>query len=325
MRVKLWGVRGSLPTASAPVVVETQVRALLTEILNSSLEPGTALDRFFAAQPATKIGGYGGNTSCVEIKTDRASIIIDSGSGIRALGQELMRGPLGAGRGEVHIFFTHFHWDHIIGLPFFAPVFRPGNEIHLYAVQPDLEKIIRTLFQKPFFPVPFEVVPSNIEFHRLEPRVPIMIGDLSLTPYQLDHPDPCWGFRITNGKRVFSYCVDTECVRTSAEDLGADLPLYQGIDAMVFDAQYTLAQAAERVNWGHSAAPIGLDIAMREGIKRMYFAHHDPFSSDVQIAAAEAATRAYHENQIKANQKAGRSYHDVHWEFAQEGLVIRLD
>jgi len=88
------------------------------------------------------------------------------------------------------------------------------------------------------------------------------------------------GYRIENGGKVFSHCVDTECTRVSREELGEDLPLYQNVDLMLFDAQYTLMESIERVNWGHAAASLGLDIAMREGVKRVLFMHHDPASTD---------------------------------------------
>ncbi len=151
-----------------------------------------------------------------------------------------------------------------------------------------------------------------------------MVGDIELTPYQLDHPDPCWGFKIKNAGKTFSLCVDTECTRASAEAMGPDLPLYQGVDAMLFDGQYTLAEAAERVSWGHSTASIGLDIAMREGIKEIYFAHHDPSLSDKSIADSEKQAREYYESQLKTERRAGRGAHEVDWSFAYEGLVISL-
>lgn len=258
------------------------------------------------------------------MSTPAQSIIIDGGSGIRGLGYELMNGACGKGQGEVHIFFTHFHWDHLIGLPFFTPIFVPGNRIHVYGVQPDLEKVFRVVFQKPFFPVPYESLGASIEYHQLEPRKPFQLGDLTLTPYQLDHPDPCWGYRIESGGKVFSHCVDTECSRASREELGQDLPLYQGVDLMLFDAQYTIMESIEKVNWGHASASVGLDLGMREGIKRMLFMHHDPASSNEKIADSESQAAQYYKNRVKDFRKTDTSFHEVAWEFAYEGMTVEI-
>jgi len=261
---------------------------------------------------------------CVEVATETCQIIIDGGSGIRPLGHRLMGGPSGMGKAEIHILFTHFHWDHLIGLPFFVPLFIPGNKIHVYSVQDDLETVFHTVFKKPYFPVPFESLGADIIFHRLEPRKQQTIGDIKFTPYQLDHPDPCWGYRFEHRGKVYSHCVDTECTRISQEDLGPDLPLYQNVDVMVFDAQYSLLEATEKINWGHAAATFGLDLAMREGIKKIFFVHHDPAASDSKVHEAESQSREYYEARLKSSRELGKPLHEVEWSFAIEGLKIQV-
>ncbi len=235
-----------------------------------------------------------------------------------------MTGPCGRGQGELHIFFTHFHWDHLIGLLFFTPIFIPGNKIHVYAVQPELHDIFRVLFRKPFFPVQLEQLGATIEYHQLEPRQPFQLGDITVTPYQLDHPDPCWGYKCEAGGKSFSHCVDTECIRTSREDLGPDLPLYQNIDLMIIDAQYTVMEAFEKINWGHASARKGIDIAMRENIKRVLFMHHDPGASMGKIAAAETQARLYYEHRMETAAGSGRNLHAVEWSFSYEGQTVDL-
>lgn len=324
MRIKIWGARGSLPSPIAPSAIEEQVRALFESFFDEGNKAKGDLDAFLSSRTRERLGGYGGNTPCIEIRTAQSQVIIDGGSGIRPLGYELMKGPCGAGKGEIHLFFTHFHWDHLIGLPFFTPIFIPGNQIHLYAVQPDLPQVFEALFKKPYFPVPLKELGATLHYHRLEPRKPLKIGDVSLTPYQLDHPDPCWGFRVESGNKAYAHCVDTECTRVSREQLGPDLPLYQNVDLMVFDAQYTLMETIEKVNWGHAAASLGIDIAMREGVKHVLFMHHDPASSNEKIAAAEAQARRYYENQLKASKRSGTKLHEVEWSFTYEGQEIEV-
>lgn len=321
MRIKIWGARGSLPSPLTPQALEAQIRNAVVDFSTSSTKN---VDEFLKNLPRHRFGGYGGNTPCIEVQTDGASVVVDGGSGIRLLGYELLNGPCGRGMGEVHLVFTHFHWDHLIGLPFFTPLFIPGNKIHVYAVQNDLPEVFRTLFKKPYFPVGLGDLGAEIIYHELPARKPTLIQGISVTPYQLDHPDPCWGYRFEHKGRVYAHCVDTECTRVSREQLGPDLPLYQGVDLMVFDAQYTLMESIERVHWGHAAASLGLDLALREGIKRVLFMHHDPASSSEKIAAAEAQAQRYYDNQMRAAKKAGEVLPEVEWSFAYEGLVTEV-
>jgi phosphoribosyl 1,2-cyclic phosphodiesterase len=313
-----------LPAPLPPVSIERRIQAAIEHFLEQGLSSKADVARFVAGLPVHQAGGYGGNTPCVEIQGGQDRIIIDAGSGIRPLGYELLSGPCGKGQGEVHLLFTHFHWDHLIGLPFFTPIFIPGNTIHVYAVQPDLPDVFRTVFRKPYFPLNLEQLGAKIVYHRLEPRKPHRFGELEVTPYQLDHPDPCWGFKVERGGKAVAHCVDTECTRMSREALGPDLPLYQNLDLMIFDAQYTLMETIEKVNWGHAAASLGVDIALRERVKHVLFMHHDPASTDEKISQAEAQARKYFALQEKNAKRVGESFPSVEWSFAREGMVVEL-
>ncbi len=324
--VKIWGSRGSLPAPYVPGDLQKHILELFYDYFDWKVgRRGKAnLKKFLDLQPIHRFGGYGGNTPCVEVYSKNQQLIIDGGSGLRPLGYEMMKGPCGTGRGEVHLLFTHFHWDHLIGLPFFTPFFIRGNKIHVYSVQSDLKEVFQTVFRKPFFPIQLEKLAASIEYHTLQPRQTVSFNDMQVTPYQLDHPDPCWGYRIECDGRVYAHCVDTECTRVSRAELGPDLPLYQGVDLMLFDAQYTLMETIEKVNWGHAAASLGLDIAMREGIKRVVFVHHDPASADEKIAAAENQALHYYENQLKRAREIEPYLHPVDWQFGYEGLTLRV-
>lgn len=322
MKVKLWGIRGSLPTPHTPQQIEDKISGILQ--LFAAQPQSTSPQEFLRTLSPDQVGGYGGHTACLQFSSATTSVIVDGGSGIKSLGDELMKGPFAKGQGEAHILMTHFHWDHLIGLPFFTPVFVPGNVIHFYAVQKDLEENIRNLFKKPTFPVPFERLPAKIQFHTLAPRKAFTIGDMAITPYQLDHPDPCYGYRFECGGKAIAHCVDTEATRVSREDLGADLKLYQNADLMIFDAQYSFLEATEKVDWGHASGPVGIDLALREGVKQVLFIHHDPSASDQKIAKIESQTRAYYEACLKAAGTLGTNIKPLEWCFAREGMLISI-
>jgi phosphoribosyl 1,2-cyclic phosphodiesterase len=323
--VKFWGVRGSLPSPQHPSQIEAKLRHVIERFANDPTARADAKG-FIESLPHEIKGGYGGNTACVEVRSpDHAQrFIIDAGSGLRELGGEWMANGFAKEPRETHLLFTHFHWDHLIGLPFFTPLFLKGQTVHLYAVQPDLEEVVRTIFKKPFFPVPFETLLSKIVFHRLEPRKKFKLEGFDVTPYQLDHPDPCWGYRVERDGKVYAHCVDSEATRVTREDLGLDAALYENADLMLFDAQYTMMEAVEKMNWGHSAAPIGLDIGLRENIKHVLFAHHDPGATDEKIVDAERQTREYLNAYTEQQRRAGKTVRTIEWGFAREGQDVTL-
>lgn len=323
MKVRLWGVRGSLPTPSTPEQIRKQLENVLAQFerareANADITARTFLDTL----PPYLVGGYGGNTSCAEVTHGSSRLIIDAGSGLKAFSDYIMNSD--PGLNEFHLYFTHFHWDHLIGLPFFVPMYAKGKTVHIYAVHDDLEHSLRTLFRKPNFPVPYEVVKNQIRLHRVAPHQKFKVGDLQVTPFQLDHPDPCWGARVEAGGKSLAWAVDTEATRTSTETLGADIGLYKEADLLVFDAQYSFSEALEKINWGHSSAPIGIDLAIRENIKTVIFAHHDPAASEEHIHQAEEQTRQYFAELIKARRRAGLPIPNLLWRFAREGDMIEL-
>ena len=324
VRLKFWGVRGSIPSAPLPHQWTRDFEELMRGFFRAGFHRSEQISDYLKTLPVPVVGGYGTSTTCVEFKAGSQSILLDGGSGIRQFSDTEMTGPAAHGKAEYHIFMTHFHWDHLIGLPFFAPHFIKGNIINYYAVQPELEEMIRGKFRKPYFPVPFDALSADIRFHQLEPRKALKVGEISLTPYRLDHPDPCWGYRVEAGSKAYSHCVDTEGTRSTAEELGPDLPLYRDADLMYFDAQYTLPELADKANWGHSASQIGLDIAFRENIKRVLFAHHDPGATTSQIQQLERQTQAYCDWRKKVAADHGLRLPSVDWAFAYEGLEIEL-
>jgi phosphoribosyl 1,2-cyclic phosphodiesterase len=318
MKLKIWGSRGSIPSPLTPREVEQKVINNLQDFCNSPYFADKNLAQFLSTRTLAFKSTFGGNTTCVEISHDTQSLIIDGGSGLRLKGIELMAGDCGKGKGEVHIYQTHFHWDHLMGIPFFIPLFVPGNNIHFYSVDPKLEEAIKLIFTKPYFPVPFTALGAKVHFHQLKPREKNIINGLEVTPYLLDHPDPCWGAKVSDGKKNYAHVVDNEGKRVKEAALGADFPLYQNIDLMYFDAQYGFSDMLKRVDWGHSSSFIGMDMAFREKIKKVIFTHHDPMASDLDLNRMLESNVAYYQSQISQQD------HRFQWEFAYDGMEAEV-
>lgn len=324
MHIKFWGVRGSLPSTLIPQNWALHFEGLMRGFFSAGHRDVSHIGKYIQDLGLAQVGGYGTATTCVELRTPKTQLIIDGGSGIKSLSDEIMSGTTSVTKGHFHIYMTHFHLDHIMGLPFFAPHFVPGNTIHYYSVDEKLETVIRELFRKPLFPVPFEALQAKIVFHKLEPRKPFVLGDMTLTPYKLDHPDPCWGVKVEHAERAYAHCVDTEGTRVTREELGEDLPLYQNVDVMFFDAQYTFPELAEKANWGHSAAQVGLEIAIREAIPHVFFAHHDPGADIRQIQDLKRQTNEYYKICQKRIRERGEPSPNINWDFVYEGLTIDI-
>lgn len=324
LKIKYWGVRGSIPSANSPSENIYELQKHMLAFFKAGYSKAEHIEEFIESMSIPRLGGFGSATTCVQAYTENASLLIDAGSGLRRYSDFLNKNKQNSIPKVFHIYLTHFHWDHLLGLPFFSPLFSGNFEVNFYAVEDDLESAIKLKFSRPFFPVAYEALRSKIKFIKLKPRVPYPIGDMTITPYRLDHPDPCWGLKVEHSGKVYSHCVDTEGTRTSREELGIDLPLYQNVDLMYFDAQYTFPELAEKANWGHSAAQIGLDIAIREAIPKVIFAHHDPGANTSDLYNLIAQTREYYTWRKQTAETNHQLFHEVKWRFAYEDLSITI-
>src|SRR5215831_10353152 len=257
MRVKFWGVRGSTPTPQA-------------ENLR-----------------------YGGNTSCVEVRLGDAIYIFDCGTGFRSLGRHLQREF--AGRPvSAHVFVSHFHWDHIQGLPFFRPLYDSSENhffFHSSSRNRSLKRVMEEQMAAPYFPVDMTEMKAGRDFYDIEQgRVPF--GDVTVEAKWLNHPQGCMGFRLETKSGVLVYATDNE--PGNAEFDKNVRKLAAGADILIYDAQYLPDEyEAHKRGWGHSHWREAVNVVMESGAKNLILFHHDPDHDDACIDKVVKEARNY--------------------------------
>jgi len=254
----------------------------------------------------------GGNTSCVEVTGGGSRVILDAGSGIRALGDALMK------RGEhkrVHLLLSHVHWDHVMGIPFFAPLYIPGSEVvigagplerdHASGARLPLREVLKRQMTPPLFPIDFDAVGERVVTVDIEPDSAFMIGQLEITISSLSHPDPVCAYRVSFGGRSVVYATDTEHEEGKLDE--RLVRLCRGADVLIYDAQFTPEEYRGEVGpskkgWGHSTFEAGAAVARAAGVKTLALFHHDPRRTDEGVAEIVQRARAVFPNTVAARE-----------------------
>jgi phosphoribosyl 1,2-cyclic phosphodiesterase len=313
MRVHFWGVRGSLPAPQLPSQIKSKISAILEQVTPEDIESPASRERFLAGLPPWLFGTVGGNSPCVSVSlgSPKEHIVFDCGSGIRELGIAMCReNPK---PDHYHVFFSHFHWDHLQGLPFFNPAYDPSVLVDFYSPARDLEKILSNQMVAPYFPVRLENMGAHKRFHLIE--TPLRIGNVTIQCKKMNHPGDSYCYMVTeNGKR-FIYATDTELTASDFMKTEANAAFFQNADLIVLDCQYTLGEAIDKYNWGHSAFSLAVDFAANWGVKHLVMFHHDPTYNDRKLYNILQSARWYLE---RMNIKG------IELTLATEGLEISL-
>jgi phosphoribosyl 1,2-cyclic phosphodiesterase len=265
------------------------------------------------ASPGRDMVGVGGNTSCVEVRFGDEVLILDAGTGIRALGDQLLRERVE----HVSLLLSHLHWDHIQGLPFFLPAWLPSSRLDVIGAASTssphigLEESLSMQMQPPHFPVRLSDMGALLAFRQIESGQELTIGEVKVTARRLNHPGGVTGYRIEAGGRAIVYATDTEhdaCPDPYLVKLAkdADLLVY---DAMYTEREYRGESGPSKVGWGHSTWEAGVAVADAARVGRLVLFHHDPQRTDREVAAIEA-----HADLVRPGTIAAR-----------EGLVLELE
>ncbi len=313
IRVRFWGVRGSIPT------------------------------------PGDKTVRYGGNTSCIEIRYGEGNdidtignlIIVDAGTGIRLLGDRLMGDRAATGRPVVaSLFLTHTHWDHIMGFPFFTPIYVPGTRLDMYgpvALQGEsLQSLMSNQLSYQYFPVRLGELAADIRYRELREEKMELGGGMTVRTKYLNHPVLCLGYRFEYGGSAVCTAFDTETFRNlfagdpSTPGYDADAAaegeavareendrvreFYRGADLLIHDAQYTAPEyEARRRGWGHTTFEDAVENGVAAAVKHLVLFHHDPERGDLQL------------DEILAAHRKTPAEHGFTLDLPREALVVDLD
>jgi len=293
MKFKFWGVRGSIPT------------------------PGPLTNK------------YGGNTTCIEIRTDNNDLIIlDAGTGIYQLTQELLaQMPINA-----HVLITHTHWDHIQGLPFCTPIYIPDNKITIYGGQDlktggGIERALKIQMQHSFFPIEEHELKADVRYKTVKAGQQFTIAEAIITPVLLNHPVINFGYRIDcDGGSLFftgdyeqqpniytpedrEYLEFQQMVDERVDEL---VDIIRGVDVLIIDSSFTEQEYEHKKNWGHGTYNSAIELAKKAQVKQLYFTHHEPTRTDTELDAIYA--------------KLLKNNHNIGFELlvAQEGIEVEI-
>lgn len=273
LKVKFWGVRGSI------------------------------------ACPSAKHIGYGGNTSCLEIKVGDRRLVLDAGTGIRGLGQTFLKDDISS----IHILLTHTHWDHINGFPFFVPAYDPRRSVHIMAGHlrggEGIQNVLAAQMDNPMFPVPLSAMQAKMRFEDFEAGMGFDIyHDVHVRTAPLNHPNGSTGYRIEHAGHSICYVTDTEHVPGKMDQ--NILGLIEGSDLVIYDSTYTEEEFPSKIGWGHSTWNEGVKLCREAGAKSLAIFHHEPEHDDEFMTKLGEAAKKEWDGAFVAREGVELSYGD---------------
>ena len=288
MKVRFWGVRGSIPAPLTPEQVRSRIASVIARVRPSDLESARTRDLFLAGLPASLFGTVGGNTTCLEVRTDPVRDFL--------------------------LLLTHFHWDHLQGIPFFRPGWVKGNRITFASPMPSLERVLRDQMKPPYFPVTMDAMGAELAFRRLEGDA-VRLGSAVIQWKRMNHPGGSYAYRIAENGKVVIFATDSEVTDREFQGREENRAFFERADLLILDSQYTLEESFSKFDYGHTAYTMAVNLAVEWKVKSLVLFHHEPRSDDRKIHGMARRAR-FHLGQFDAGPLSILT--------AQEGMEIAI-
>jgi phosphoribosyl 1,2-cyclic phosphodiesterase len=319
LRVTFWGTRGSIPVSLDSATIRDKLARAIVAASGKGLDTqekarawvDTELD--FAVSHT-----FGGNSACVQLDAgDAEHVLCDLGSGVRVFGNHVVARDGPSKTNVFHVFQSHLHWDHIMGFPFFAPAYVPGNKIRIYGCHSNIEEALRRQQDPPSFPVSFDRLGASIEFVALQPGRSYDIAGWNVTAKLQSHSGDSYGYRFVRDGRIVVYTTDSEHRLDDTDAAEGAATFFSDADLVIFDAMYSLAEAVSvKEDWGHSSNVVGVELCQLANVKHLVLFHHEPANNDERIAQIWRETLRYEE--------ISRTGEPLRISVAYDGLEIEL-
>lgn len=318
MIVRFWGTRGSIPVAPTRAELRRKLVAALVQASGRALDTEDRARAFVEGELPFWVGStFGGDSSCVELAAGTGEYVLcDVGSGARRFGLGVLAAH-GPAPQAFHVFMSHLHWDHIMGFPFFLPAYVPGSRITIYGCHEDLEAAFRRQHGPPSFPVEWARLGATVEFVRLTPGQVVEVAGFRVTARRQRHGGDSYGYRFERQGRAIVYSTDSEHKLDDPAETRAFVEFFRDADLVIFDAQYSLAEAMSiKEDWGHSSNIVGVELCQLARVRHLCLFHHEPVLDDERLAQLLAETRRLEE--------ISRSEHRLEVSAAYDGMEIAL-
>jgi phosphoribosyl 1,2-cyclic phosphodiesterase len=321
MRARLWGVRGSLASPMSSAQLREKTRLLLAEATPADLASPEAIERYL--NRSDHCWTYGGNTSCVEVSFADQLFVLDAGTGLRSLGQRLNEEGRAKNVG-INMFFTHFHWDHICGFPYFGPIYMPERRIDVWSGRSDAERLLATQMGGAHFPVKWNKLPSTITCRQLPEDRATMIAGAEVRILPMIHPDKAYGYRITYRGHSVCYLTDTEVSKNPLRLAELYSSFVAGADVVIVDAMYGFLEYHDKINFGHSTIFNFIDFFKDTDIGELVIFHHDPMASDQAVNILRDDAKRYKAVIApNATWRLTAAFEGQTWELSEDKTVVK--
>jgi phosphoribosyl 1,2-cyclic phosphodiesterase len=317
--VTFWGTRGSIPVALNSASIRDKLALAIVAAAGKGLDTQEKARTWVDSELDFAVSHtFGGNSPCVQLDAGGAEYVLcDLGSGVRAFGSRVFAKDGPSKPNVFHVFLSHLHWDHIMGFPFFAPAYVPGNTIRIYGCHKEIEYALRRQQDPPSFPVPFDRLGATIEFVTLEPGRIYDVAGWSVSAKLQSHSGDSYAFRFVRDGKIIVYSTDSEHRLDDPDAVESAATFFADADLVIFDAMYSLAEAVSvREDWGHSSNVVGVELCQLANVKHLVLFHHEPANNDERIAEIWRETLRYEE--------ISRTGEPLRISAAYDGLEIEL-